>query len=195
MVRGDFDTPDEVLVVAAMVGDLGAFDTLAVRYRHGVVRAAQTIVGREDAEDVAQEALLLAFKALPSLEDPVKFPAWLHAITRHRAVRFDRCERVRRRAHVALDELLLERIPALTRPAPGLQSDKEMQSVLNSISPDHALVLRLHFLDEMPLKRIAAFLGVSLTTVKWRVHRGKELMREIVEREQRKERQWKENKS
>ena len=75
MAKADFDTPDEILVVAAMVGDLGAFDTLAMRYRHGVVRAAQAIVGREDDEDVAQEVLLLAFKALPSLEDPAKFPA------------------------------------------------------------------------------------------------------------------------
>jgi len=195
MARSDFDLRDEVLVIAAMVGDLSAFDTLAMRYRHGVVRAAQAIVGRDHAEDVAQEALLLAFKALPSLEDPVKFPAWLHAITRHRALRFDRRERARRRSHIAMDELLLERIPALTRPIPALQSDSELQSLLNGIPPDHALALRLHFLDEMPLKRIAAFQGVPLTTVKWRVHRGKEWMREILEREQRKERQWKKNKS
>ena len=195
MPKADLDAPDEVLVVAAMVGDLGAFDTLATRYRHAVVRAAQAIVGREDAEDVAQEALLLAFKALPSLEDPLRFPAWLHAITRHRALRFDRRERARRRAHVAMDELLLEKIPALTPPIPVLQSDRNLQSVLNGISEDHALVLRLHFLDEMPLKRIAAFLGVPLTTVKWRVHRGKALMRKIVERGQRKEQRWKKNKS
>ncbi len=181
MAKEDFDTPDEVLVVAAMVGDLGAFDTLAMRYRQGVVRAAQAIVGRADAEDVAQEALLLAFKALPSLEDPARFPAWLRAITRHRALRFDRRERVRRKAQVAMDELLLERIPALARPMSGLQSEKELQSILNGISPDHALVLRLHFLDEMPLRRIAAFLGLPLTTVKWRVHRGKQLMREMLE--------------
>ncbi len=96
---------------------------------------------------------------------------------------------------MSMDELLLERIPALTRPIPALQSDGELQSILNGISPGHALVLRLHFLDEMPLKRIAAFLGVPLTTVKWRIHRGKEWMREILEREQGKGRQWKKNKS
>jgi RNA polymerase sigma-70 factor (ECF subfamily) len=195
MARADFDTPDEVLVVAAMVGDLDAFDSLAARYRPGVVRAAQAIVGRNDAEDVAQETLLLAFKALPSLEEPGKFPAWLHAITRHRATRFDSRELVRRRAHVAMDELLLERIPALTRPITELEADEELQSALDGISPDHALALRLHFLDGMPLKRIAAFLGVSPATVKWRVHRGKELMRERVKRQQRKEPQWKKSKS
>ena len=196
MAEADLDVPDEVLVVAAMVGDLRAFDTLAMRYRHGVVRTIrQAIVGREDAEDVAQEALLLAFKALPSLEDPGRFPAWLHVITRHRALRFDRRERARRRTHVAIDELLLERIPALARPTAALESDEELQSLLDGLSAEHALVLRLNFLDEMPLKRIAAFLGVSLATVKWRVHRGKELMRETVEREKRKELRWTRNKN
>jgi RNA polymerase sigma-70 factor (ECF subfamily) len=195
MAKADFDTPDEVLVVAAMVGDLEAFDTLASRYRRGVVRAAQAIVGRNDAEDVAQEALLLAFKALPSLEEPGRFPAWLHAITRHRALRFDSRERVLRRAHVAMDELLLEKIPALARPTVERESDAELQSALAGISPDHALVLRLHFLDEMPLKRIAAFLGVSLATVKWRAHRGKELIRERIKRQKGKAPQWKKSKS
>ena len=108
MPNADFDTPDEVLVFAAIAGDLTAFDALAMRFRHGVVRAAQAVVGRKDAENVAQEALLLVFKALPSLEDPAKFPAWLHAITRHCAARIDRRERPRRRVHVVMDELLLE---------------------------------------------------------------------------------------
>src|SRR5215510_4770692 len=82
------EAPDEVLVVAAIVGDLAAFDELVLRYRPAVVRLAQSIVGREYGEDIAQDALLLAFKALPSIEDPRKFAAWLSAIARHRALRF-----------------------------------------------------------------------------------------------------------
>ena len=65
MAKLGAEPPDEVLVVAAILGDLDAFDELAARYRAAVVRTAQAIVGREDAEDVAQDALLLAFKALP----------------------------------------------------------------------------------------------------------------------------------
>jgi RNA polymerase sigma-70 factor (ECF subfamily) len=85
MTRAASESPDDVLVVAAILGDLAAFDQLVLRYRAAVVRVAQGVVGREHAEDVAQDALLLAFKALPSIEDPRKFPAWLSAITRHRA--------------------------------------------------------------------------------------------------------------
>src|SRR3982750_1096368 len=98
------ETPDELLVVAAILGDLGAFDELASRYRAAVVRTAQSIVGRTDAEDVAQDALLLAFKALPAVENPAKFAAWLSAITRHRALRWNRRERAEHGERVELDD-------------------------------------------------------------------------------------------
>src|SRR5690349_9059428 len=86
------ESPDELLVVAAILGNLDAFEQLVLRYRPAVVRLARTIVGNENAEDVAQDSLLLAFKALPSIDEPSKFAAWLSAITRHRALRFTKSE-------------------------------------------------------------------------------------------------------
>ena len=67
-----------------------------------------------------------------------------------------------------------------------------MRLALESVPSDYALVLRLRFFDEMPLKRIAAFLGASLTTVKWRIHRGKQLLREQVEILRLRGEKWKE---
>ncbi|HKS26166.1 MAG TPA: RNA polymerase sigma factor [Pyrinomonadaceae bacterium] len=176
------DTPDEVLVVAAILGDLEAFNELAGRYRAAAVRAAQSIVGVDYAEDVAQDALLLAFKALPSIEQPSKFAPWLGAITRNRALRFNKREVELDRRRVEFDEALLAEIDALARPflVEG-EANEELRLALEKIADDYAMVLRMHFLDEMPLKRIAAFLGVPLSTVKWRVHKGKQLLREQVE--------------
>ncbi|HEV2762587.1 MAG TPA: RNA polymerase sigma factor [Pyrinomonadaceae bacterium] len=178
---GAAELPDEVLVVAAILGDLDAFGQLASRYRAAAVRAAQAVVGRDDAEDVAQDALLLAFRALPSIEEPSKFAAWLGAITRNRALRFAESERARGHARVEFDELLLEHVEALARPLVEEGGDEELRLALEAVPADYALVLRLRFLDETPLKRIAAFLGVPVSTVKWRVHRGKELLREQLE--------------
>lgn len=177
MSRGR-DAADEVLVVAAILGDLGAFDELVTRYRPAVVRTAEAVVGPADAEDVAQDALLLAFKALPSIEDPSRFGAWLTAITRHRALRFDRQERRHREGRVPLDVLLLDRLDAVSRPAPSREADAALREAVDSLPPAEALVLRLRFFDEMPLRRIAAALGVPVSTVKWRLHRGKQRLRE-----------------
>ncbi|HEX8175057.1 MAG TPA: RNA polymerase sigma factor [Pyrinomonadaceae bacterium] len=175
------EPPDEVLVVAAILGDLEAFNELAGRYRAAAVRAAQAIVGLDDAEDVAQDALLLAFKALPSIEQPSRFAPWLGAITRNRALRFNKRESQLDRGRVEFDEALLAEIDALALPfLAEVEANEELRLALEKIADDYALVLRMHFLDEMPLKRIAAFLGVPLSTVKWRVHKGKQLLREQV---------------
>jgi RNA polymerase sigma-70 factor (ECF subfamily) len=175
------EPPDAALVVAAILGNLGAFDQLVLRYRAAVVRVAQSIVGREEAEDVAQDAWLLAFKALPSIEDPERFAAWLSAITRNRALRYGKRERQRQIGRVEFDEFLLEQVEALAQPMVGGDGDQELSEALENVPADYALVLKLRFLDEMPLKRIAAFLGVPITTVKWRVHRGKQLLRDRIE--------------
>jgi RNA polymerase sigma-70 factor (ECF subfamily) len=162
-IDGTVESPDELLVVAAILGNLDAFEQLVVRYRSAVV----------------QDALLLAFKALPGIEEPRKFAAWLSAITRHRALRFNKSEMAHRR--MALDEALLEKIEALAKPLADKERDEEMIRALDSLPSDYAMPLRLRFLDEMPLNRIAAFMGVPLSTVKWRIHHGKKLLKEKVE--------------
>jgi len=175
------ESPDELLVMAAILGNLDAFEQLVVRYRPAVVRLARTIVGADYAEDVAQDSLLLAFKALPTIEEPNKFAAWLSAITRHRALRFSKSETTHMSKRVALDEALLEKIEALTKPVADKERDQSMLKALDSLTADYAMPLRLHFLDDMPLARIAAFMGVPLSTVKWRIHQGKKLMRAQLE--------------
>jgi RNA polymerase sigma-70 factor (ECF subfamily) len=179
MIRSE--SPDELLVMAAILGNLEAFEELVVRYRPAVVRLARTIVGANDAEDVAQDSLLLAFKALPGIEEPRKFAAWLSAITRHRALRFSKSETAHLGKRVALDEALLEKIEALAKPVVDNERDEAMLNAMDSLSPDYAMPLRLRFLDEMPLNRIAAFMGVPLSTVKWRIHHGKKMLRAKVE--------------
>ena len=181
------ESPDELLVVAAILGNLEAFEQLVVRYRPAVVRLARTIVGTDYAEDVAQDSLLLAFKGLPAIEEPGKFAAWLSAITRHRALRFSKSETAQLRKRVPLDEALLNQIGALSKPLREQERDDSMIRALNSLPPDYAMPLKLRFLDEMPLARIAAFMGVSLSTVKWRIHHGKKLMRAKVNEEDEKE--------
>jgi RNA polymerase sigma-70 factor (ECF subfamily) len=191
MAKLGAEPPDEVLVVAAILGDLDAFDELALRYRAAVVRTAQAVVGREDAEDVAQDSLLLAFKALPSIDDPTKFGAWLSAITRHRAFRFGKREGAHRAGKVDIDDFLLDQVHSLGHPLVTPEADDELKLALENVPADYALVLRLRFFDEMPLKRIAAFLGAPLSTVKWRVHRGKELLREQIELLRERGEKWK----
>jgi RNA polymerase sigma-70 factor (ECF subfamily) len=177
--------PDETLVLAAILGDLPSFDVLVLRYRSAAYRVAQAVAGNELAEDAVQESLLLAFKALPSIEEPAKFASWLYAITRHAALRMSQRSRQESHRRVDLDEALLEYSEALSRPFAPRDTFEEawVRAAIETLEEEHRLILKLRFYDEMPLKRIASFLDLPLTTVKWRLHRAKQLLRERLKPE------------
>ena len=177
------ETPDEILVVAAILGDLKAFDELAIRYRPAVVRLARQIVGSNHAEDITQDALLLAFRQLPSIDEPARFGSWLMVITRHRALRFLRDDKSDRMVRFDLDHFLIDTLAVMQQPSfEKRAAEEELQQALDRLPEDYSLALRLRFFDEMPLKRMANFLDVPLSTVKWRLHHGKTLLLEEVKR-------------
>jgi RNA polymerase sigma-70 factor (ECF subfamily) len=82
---------------------------------------------------------------------------------------------------VALDEALLEKIEALAKPLAEKERDESLIKSLDGLPADYAMPLKLRFMDDMPLNRIAAFMGVPLSTVKWRIHHGKKLLRDKIE--------------
>jgi len=135
-------------------------------------------VGSSLAEDVVQDALLLAHRELTSLQDRAKFSRWLLAITRWRALRVARLESRHALGRVTLDESYLETLSHLASdPRQPGAGDELLLAALESIPPEYAEVIRYHFLHDMPQQKIAEFLDIPLSTVKWRCFRAKEILR------------------
>jgi RNA polymerase sigma-70 factor (ECF subfamily) len=173
--------PDEVLVAAAIDGDEEAFGTLASRHRQMALRTAAFVVGRSGAEDIVQDALLLAFRALKSIGDPSKFSRWLSTITRYRALRVSRNEARKRAGTVRLDENVLATVSSVAfDPRRDEEGDEELLEALERIPPQYAEVMRLHFLHGLPHRKIADFVGAPVATIRWRCFRGKELLRSVL---------------
>jgi RNA polymerase sigma-70 factor (ECF subfamily) len=174
------------LVMAALLGDLGAFDALVRRFRGAIIIVAEeTLSNRDHAEDVAQEVFLLAFKALPQLQDPTKFASWLYAIARHRARRVSiQASRVGPVDSSVLDRLILASCVEIgVHPVDECVRRAErsyLPELLGQLAPEYRLPLRLRYYEEWPVQRIAEFLMLPITTVKWRLHKGRHLMRELL---------------
>lgn len=179
----EFD--DQRLVVASLLGEPRAYDELVRRYRGAVLVVAREIVGTGDeAEDVAQDALLVAFKALPQLREPSRFGPWLHAITRRRARRLLQQGRWRR---TRLDELLLSEVQALTEGGDETRrwmAAQEVQQMLSCLSTEQRVVVELHYFEDLPIRRIGHFLSLPETTVKWRLHAAYQVLRRTLGREE-----------
>ena len=180
------EASDAELVVAALAGNTEAFDVLVLRYRRAMLSIAQQIVrNRSDAEDVVQDAFLRAFESLPQLTDLNRFGAWLHSITRNRALRFQK-NTARYQPQEDMEPYLnSESDTAAADPAEIVEQELTEQAVRDSIQElpeEYRTVIQLYYWAEMPQKRIAEFLSTPLTTVKWRLHKAKALLKTILER-------------
>ena len=176
------DRTDSELVLAALLGNLNAFDELVVRFRPAVFTVAkQFVASNEDAEDVTQDVFLLAFKALPQLDDLNKFGAWLYAITKNHAMRYQK-KNGRIQPCSDIDDLILQHSRAIVPNPSDIVEQKETYRELNGaverLSSEYQVVLKLYYWEEMSLKRVADFLALPLSTVKWRLHKGKQLLKE-----------------
>lgn len=171
-------TDEASLVAAARAGDLRAFDALARRYRPAVLLLARQILGRgELAEDAAQDSLLAAFSALPSLEDEDRFAAWLGTIVRNRARRLAHGDR---RAPVPLDSIVLSYAPAIVEQVIRGERNQAVACAVARLPPEVRPVLELYYLDDWSVREISLFLGLPETTVKWRLHTGRKLLRPLL---------------
>ena len=86
--------PDSVLVDRVQKGDVLAYEQLVVRYqRIAMVAALRVVKDRQQAEDVVQESLILAYQHLASLRNGSMFGPWLTRITQRQAVRAGRKRR------------------------------------------------------------------------------------------------------
>lgn len=174
---------DELTLVGwAVAGDLGAFDELARRYRPGLVLIARRLAGDRDmAEDAVQDSLLAAFKALPQLDDPARFAAWLGAIVRNRTRKLARREgAIEKVALGEVDRVLLRRMDSVRLGEPdGLGPDWEQ--ALAELPEATAELVRLHYLEGWSSTRLADLFALPLTTVKWRLLDGRRRLRRHLE--------------
>jgi RNA polymerase sigma factor (sigma-70 family) len=173
---------DEELVLSVLLDCPAAFDELVRRFRPAVRLTARHHSGDEEAvEDLCQDAFLRAFLSLPRLADPSRFGAWLHTITRNLALR-ERQNGTRRRARIAAVDPELMEEPADPEPTPAEafeigEARRIVREAVEALPTAYRQVIQLHYWEGMPLPRVAAYLGVPLTTAKWRLRYARERLR------------------
>lgn len=180
---------DQEVVEAVLAGEQHRFGELVGRYQGAIVNYVYRMLGQyEDAVDLSQDVFVKAYTALHSYQPKYPFSAWLFRIARNAAI--DEIRR-RRLTLVSIDEPLqtqegsLERELASDNPGPEQTLlDGEARGLIDRALaglPDkyrEPLVLR-HAAD-MSYEEIAEALELPLGTVKTRIFRGREALREAL---------------
>jgi len=169
---------DESFVKQCLDGDNNAFGKLVEKYQNMVHWLAFSILNNyHDAEDVVQEAFLQAHLSLRQLTDAKKFCGWLYKIARN--ISYKRRKR-RSQQVIPLSAISLEGVNrmSLQRYHEKALSAK-LQDVLESL-PDKQRVPLLLSLAGYSYEEISGFLGVPVSTIRGRIARAKQSLREEI---------------
>jgi RNA polymerase sigma-70 factor (ECF subfamily) len=162
-----------LLVLRCQTGDADAFRRLYDEFGSRSLRYLAGLVGADSAEDIQQETWLAVYRSLGSLADPARFPTWLLATARNRAIDW---LRKRKRERLLLDEGAVEIGDAIAPEAepagPGFD-DPEVNDALASLPAAHREVLMLRYRDELSYAEIALVTGLAIGTVRSRLHHAR----------------------
>jgi RNA polymerase sigma-70 factor (ECF subfamily) len=184
---------DDELIRRTLGGDQGAFAELVRRYQRRVAVTVRSVVGevsRDDLADTVQDIFLLVFRGLGAFRGDAQFGTWLTRSALRHCYREAKRQRRRRLLFSPFArEGADEREPAEQKVPGALVTDRaliagetnrEIGDAMARLPEEFRTVLVLRIVEEMPVEEVAAALGVSTGTVKSRLFRAKEKMRELL---------------
>jgi RNA polymerase sigma-70 factor, ECF subfamily len=173
---------DETLLAAARSGSSDAFDALAARYRPALTRYAYRYIrDRDEANDVAQEALYRAYRYLYRVESSRSFRNWLFVIARN--VAYDTLrnrERTALRAVVPGD-LLPTQMPGPEELTLHDETKLSVRRALGELPGRYREPLELYYVSGLLYREIADVLDLPIGTVKTNIARAKRRLRTALE--------------
>jgi RNA polymerase sigma-70 factor (ECF subfamily) len=183
------DIDDRTLVERCQAGDLTAFEPLVEKYRQRVWRLAHNVLrDREEAWDVAQEAFIRAYQALPGFRGQSAFYTWLFRIVMNVAADRARARAARGRAFGT------ERVPeedwdramadtstmAPDAAAARTEERARIQRALDTLPEHHRTIIMLSDLEGLSYREIAEVLSIPMGTVMSRLHNARKRLRDAL---------------
>ena len=164
------------LVTRSRNGDANAFETLVRTHIRTAVAVALAVTGRtEDAEDVAQDAFVLAYNKLDSCSDPSRFSGWLLQIVRNQAINWLHRRRRHERQHkVDTTDTYTES---------GEQDSANRQLLLfalNDLDQTQREIVVLHALEGWTHEEIAEHLDINPQTSRWHLFQARHAMKQFM---------------
>lgn len=174
---------DRDLIARVLDGEDRAYEVLVDRYSHMVFTlAVRMLRDREVAEETAQDIFVKAYQSLSGYRGSARFSTWLYTIAYHRIL--DVAARENRHRSYRTDELPEGRPLCDLEDTWSRLMDRERRDLilmaLEELPEDDRLLISLFYLQEQSLREIAAITGIRAGTVKVRLFRARERLRDLI---------------
>jgi len=172
---------DATLAARAREGDVRAYEQLVLRYQGPMFRlASRMLADRAEAEDVAQEVFLTAWRRIGQLQDDAAVAGWLYRMTTNRCLNVIRSRRIP--AEVDLDSTESPRTD--TRPEHAVQVSGQMAALtaaLAQLTPEQRACWLLREVHGQSYEEIAEIVGANATAVRGRIARARAQLSEVMQ--------------
>jgi len=176
---------DNDLISEVLKGNQQAYAELVTRYQAYVFTLVLRLIkSREDAEEVAQDVFVKAYRALADFRGDAKFSTWLYTIVNTTCLTFLRKKRPE--LHSLDHEKVYETVAAQDSGMRANQVEQKSRSVMvtnaiNLLNGDDAEIITLFYKAEQSLEEIAKIMGIETNAAKVRLHRARTRLREKME--------------
>lgn len=189
---------EQMTVEKARQGDLGAYATLVTRYQGRIFAKVFSLLrNRQDAEEITQDTFIRAHRVIANFRGTASFSTWIHQIATNLAHnRYWYWWRRKRDQSFSLDADLGESGATLHdilpdgAEGPGSEAQHNefvarVAECMAQLKPEHARILTLRNVENKSYEEIAEELGLSIGTVKSRINRARESLRQLMGEEYR----------
>jgi RNA polymerase sigma-70 factor (ECF subfamily) len=175
---------EAALIGKARLGDPQAFETLVLRYQRYVYNLALRVVGNPlDAEDIAQQAFVKAWRGLPQFKGEAHFSTWLYRIVTN--VCYDHLPRIKRDLTTLQSDDVIVDVPdeqqGVERTVLSDEECRLLHEALNKLPESYRLLLTLRHLQELSYEEIASVTGMPLGTVKTGIFRARQKLKTALQ--------------
>jgi RNA polymerase sigma-70 factor (ECF subfamily) len=189
MTRGAEQPGDEELVAAVLAGDRDRFGDLIDRYQGRLVNYLFRLLrNADDAYDLAQEVLVKVYQVLDRYDPQYKFSTWLFRVAQNAAIDQIRRRRLKLVSLRQEDEEGESRdwdLPSAARGPYGDLRNRErggaIQEAIEALPWEYRELILLRHFGELPYEEIARLKGMPLGTVKNKLFRGRQMLKEKLQ--------------
>jgi RNA polymerase sigma-70 factor (ECF subfamily) len=166
------DRDDRAVIANILAGDRDAFRTVVARHQRQVYAVAFSLLSdHHDADEIAQETFVQAYRHLASFRGDANLSTWLHRIATNLSLTLLRRQRRHQSRHVTLDH------PDAIRQAEELNTEdpdrqRLLERILHELPTMQRAVVILRHLQGRSTRQVSEALGLSEGTVKTHLHRG-----------------------
>jgi len=185
------NTQERKLIQRCQKGDRKAFEELVIKYQKRALNLAYRLLGNyEDAQDVTQDAFVKAFRSVKKFRGESSFYTWLYRIVVDFCYRKFRSKAYReKRRTISLQKPIPTEEGEVARTIPSKEEnpreiliDKEIQQAIqgaiNSLEDKPRSVIILHDIEGFSYGEMAEILNCSIGTIRSRLHRAREMLRD-----------------